>query len=445
MRIQNLLGLVFLPLALSLSLSAQSGDYCIQGRFSQLPYFAESEVIKISDVTYGWAPRWPSTQVDTLKMDIYMPDPSVDPMKKRPFVLMIHGGAFYGGNKSDMSQICMDYARRGFVAATMSYRLGWDCNPPSPLFVCLLCGPEVDKLRVAAYRSVQDTRAAMRFVSSNAAAWGVDSTSFFVGGTSAGSVAAIHAVYLDQATANTFCPDCIPAVGPLDEGPNDIQAEYEVKGLLNNCGAVLQPEALGTNPDLPVLSFHDDGDCIVPSNIGWALGCLNCTSFFQGYGSQQIHKFADSLGTCSQLNLRLNSASHCSYPYNTVLSKSSCFMKQVLCGTCESSSSNDINEQASCEMLGDPVSSVLDPTAQDILRVYPNPSNGLTYVDILSSMGSEECLITVFDGAGRIAWQEQRGASTLHEVDLRQLPWGLYWVQVTGYGKPLVRKLVLAP
>ena len=142
-----MLRLLYTILVLSLIVNfsrAQSSDYCIEGRFAQVPYFDLSQIIEIKDVTYGWAPRWPSTEVDTLKMDIYMPDPSIDPLEERPLVVMVHGGSFINGSRQDMESICQEYARRGFVAATISYRLGWDCNA-FPLFICNECGGKYKK------------------------------------------------------------------------------------------------------------------------------------------------------------------------------------------------------------------------------------------------------------------------------------------------------------
>lgn len=432
-------------LALGLSLFGQQTDYCIQGRFSEVPYFGEQEIVEVKGVTYGWAPRWPSPTVDTLKMDIYMPDPALDPLAKRPFVLLIHGGAFYGGQREDMAALCRDYARRGFVAATMSYRLGWDCNPANPLFVCISCGPQVNKLRVAAYRSVQDTRAALRYSASRADDWGIDTEVFFVGGTSAGSVAAIHAIYLDQETADVFCPDCVSAVGPLDEGVNEVQADYRIRGLINNCGAILQPEALDNAADIPVISFHDDGDCIVPSNIGWALGCFSCTAFFQGYGSQQIHAYAGTQGTCTELNLRQNSISHCSFPNATVVNRSSCFLKKILCGSCESGTNNNINAVESCQDLGAPVSLNAPEPGSRIMRAYPNPVRDVLYVDFSGQADMPVGLLQVLDATGRVVWQSQAARGQRQEIRVAGLAPGLYLLRLQTGKVQEIQKLILQP
>jgi acetyl esterase/lipase len=65
------------------------------------------------------------TEVD-LKMDIYKP--KNDTEKKRPVVLVMHGGAFAAGAKDDTDQhtvtYCDSLAARGFVTVAVQYRLG---------------------------------------------------------------------------------------------------------------------------------------------------------------------------------------------------------------------------------------------------------------------------------------------------------------------------------
>jgi len=56
-----------------------------------------------------------------LEMDIYQPEGDVQ--EKRPLMIWSHGGAFVAGNRVDMAQNCIDYAKKGFVTATITYRL----------------------------------------------------------------------------------------------------------------------------------------------------------------------------------------------------------------------------------------------------------------------------------------------------------------------------------
>lgn len=421
---------------------AQSDDYCIEGRFSQIPYFEAGDIVEMYDLTYGWAPRWPSPVVDTLKMDIYMPDPSVDPLQKRPFVMVIHGGSFISGNKSEVAGICREFARRGFVAASISYRLGWDCNA-FPLLICFQCANQADKLRAAAYRSVQDTRAALRFAAYHADEYGIDPDMFFVGGISAGSVAAINATYMDQERANAFCPDCLTHLGPADEGVNDFVAEYQLRGVINHCGAILDPEALDNAPDVPIISFHDDGDCIVPSTFNWALGCFSCTAFFQAYGSQEIHAHAQSTGYCSELNLRLNSAGHCTFPQSTVVNRSACFIKKIFCDSCADGYNNNINAVEDCDLLGGPVS--VDPSKllSNVMHVFPNPARGLVHFRPMGDMG----------GAVEVSILDMQGRSIARQLTAdgwdwycAECPGGMYMYRLVQENREVqIGRIILAP
>ncbi len=408
--------------------SAQSGEYCIQGRFAEAPYFTANEIVEVKDVTYGAAMRWPSSVVDTLKMDVYMPDPGIDPLAERPFILLIHGGAFYGGQRQDMQFLCQEYARRGYVAATMSYRLGWECDPNSGLLICFFCGPLADKLKVAAYRSVQDTRAALRYMAFHAGDYGIDPDNFFVGGTSAGSVAAIHAAFLDQDQADLFCPDCVTAVGQLDSNVNMIQAPYTIQGVVNNCGAVMNLDIFEAGLPMPMISFHDDGDCVVPSGYGYALGCLNCQDFFLAHGSKEMKAKSEDTGNCFEMNLRLNSLNHCSYPNATIISRSSCFLKSILCGTCESASSNDVNNTASCMELGDPTAVVDQEGGNPGIRIYPNPARGQVWMDLHGFTSDTAVRMEVFNSLGVRVIQQQLLPGGHHDISVHHLMPGLYTV-----------------
>ena len=61
--------------------------------------------------------------MQTLLMDIYQP--YNDPMAARPFMVLVHGGSFLQGNKSDLEETCRAFARKGYVAVSIQYRLGY--------------------------------------------------------------------------------------------------------------------------------------------------------------------------------------------------------------------------------------------------------------------------------------------------------------------------------
>lgn len=103
-------------------------------------------------------------KVQEVKMDVYAPKASADTVSNRPVIIYLHTGNFLPsplngsplGTKVDSSAIvlCQGWAKRGYVAISADYRLGW--NP-------LATGPtgEYERrgtLLNAVYRSIQDIK-----------------------------------------------------------------------------------------------------------------------------------------------------------------------------------------------------------------------------------------------------------------------------------------------
>ncbi|NBV23033.1 MAG: alpha/beta hydrolase [Proteobacteria bacterium] len=82
-----------------------------------------------------------------------------------PAVLCIHGGGFRAGSREGYNKLILTLAQRGFVAATISYRLA-----PMHQFPA----------------AVHDTKAAVRWLRANAAKYGIDPARIGVTGGSAG-------------------------------------------------------------------------------------------------------------------------------------------------------------------------------------------------------------------------------------------------------------------
>lgn len=82
-----------------------------------------------------------------------------------PTVVCIHGGGFSGGRREDYDELCRKFARRGYAAVTIDYRL-------SP------------KHRWPAH--IQDCKAAIRWLRAHAAEYGIDPERIGAMGSSAG-------------------------------------------------------------------------------------------------------------------------------------------------------------------------------------------------------------------------------------------------------------------
>jgi acetyl esterase/lipase len=97
-----------------------------------------------------------------MEMDIVRPKNQTGPA---PAVLLIHGGGFRAGKRQSYLQQANRLAERGYVAATASYRLAPRNQFPS---------------------SVEDAKAAVRFLRANAAKYGIDPDRIGAWGGSAG-------------------------------------------------------------------------------------------------------------------------------------------------------------------------------------------------------------------------------------------------------------------
>jgi acetyl esterase/lipase len=133
-----------------------------------------------------------------LQMDVYQPAGVTDTMAKRPLVILLHSGSFLPpyfngqlmGNRVDsgLEFICKSFARRGYVVANIDYRLGW---APTHSSLDIRRGTII----LAAYRAVQDVKAAVRFFRKDAATantYMIDPNRVIVGGEYTGGLVAMN-------------------------------------------------------------------------------------------------------------------------------------------------------------------------------------------------------------------------------------------------------------
>ena len=98
----------------------------------------------------------------TLEMDIYRPKGAWGIL---PAVVCIHGGGWANGNRVNHEKIAQALAARGYVAATISYRLSGEAPFPA---------------------AIHDCKAAVRFLRANAKEFGIDTENIGAIGLSAG-------------------------------------------------------------------------------------------------------------------------------------------------------------------------------------------------------------------------------------------------------------------
>lgn len=205
------------------------------------------------------------TEERPLLMDIFLP--KGDTVKKRPAIIFMHSGAFLIGSRlnDDMVAMCDSFARKGYVTATIDYRLGmgatinWIFGFPFEIKV-----DEINGYR-AAYRGMQDSRAAVRFLKHNAEIYGIDTSKIFMTGSSAGSILALYNIYLEKEEINAFAYSS-PSLGNADTV--GVQGYGSKAAAVSSFwGAVQSPEIIGNNAT-PVFLVHGTDDNIVPFKNG---------------------------------------------------------------------------------------------------------------------------------------------------------------------------------
>jgi len=132
-----------------------------------------------------------STIID-LKLDVYKP---ANITKKKPAIVLIHGGGFVSGDKSDVNivNLCNYFASRGWVAFSINYRLlGNKGTVPSEWVQYAQNNiPLANQSQfLAMYPAHRDAKAALRWLIANADQYNIDTNYITVGGGSAGAIMA---------------------------------------------------------------------------------------------------------------------------------------------------------------------------------------------------------------------------------------------------------------
>jgi|GEM_PF-447692 len=424
-------------LSFAMVANAQSGNYCIENRFSETPMFDSSQIVVQKNVVYSVPKKWPGTGVDTLKLDMYYPNSTADALASRPCVVFFYGGAWLLGSKEDagIKQKCFDWARRGFVVAAPNYRLGWNCAATDLFAVCVLCQGVYYNLNTAVYRGAQDGKAAMRWIVNNKNTYKIDTSALFVGGESAGSYNALHTAYWDHKYAKkVFNGTPYSILGSIDSAGAYPGTPFRIKAVINACGAVVSDTGLHFKR-IPMVAFHDQADCVVPYQTNQTLNCC-ATSFFWAKGSKDIYTALTNAGIPTELHTVPGvTQQHCSYPSATLVKESSCFVKKILCGLSPSGSTNFPAVPAiSCNSLKSLRMQVYDAT--DIV-VYPVPASDK--IRVSGNSLNRILKINLMEMHGRIisSFEISKGLEK-YEINIADLPNGIYdlqFVDEIGYRK----------
>ena len=225
--------------------------------------FADVEVV--AGVQFGVGRRAEGAD-QPLLMDIYTP--AGDTATDRAVVVLAFPGGFVNGARDDseMVQMATRFARHGFVAASIDYRLIED-SPDSS-----------GELQVRVLQAIHDMRAAVRFFREDGAGadrYGTDGQHVFAGGISAGAVMAGAMGTLDEGDdlGNTVTEYLAVNGGIAGNSSTNTEFSSAVSGVLQISGAIQDVDWI--EPDsAPIFAAHEEFDPIVPCGTIPGLGFI---------------------------------------------------------------------------------------------------------------------------------------------------------------------------
>lgn len=252
-----------------------------------------------SSVKYGANAQLIGHSKDLL-MDIY--EPEGDGHAQRPAIVLAHGGAFILGHRSDLDELCEAYAKKGYVAVTIDYRLIND------VFI------DTDTaFSEGVVLAIGDMKAAIRYLRDNALndnEYGIDPDRIFAGGVSAGAVIANHVGYLDDGEVMpTYLREHLDNHGGIEGNTNDIGASSSVSGVVSFSGSLFDKNWMDVN-DPPLFAVHEEFDPIVPCGFD-ASDAFPFEIF--GYGGCSLSEQATEVGLLHEFIFLEGSNEHVNY------------------------------------------------------------------------------------------------------------------------------------
>lgn len=362
----------------------------------------------VKKTTVDYAPTVSHTGLAmVLKMDVY--EPEGDGVAARPALILAHGGSFIFGDRSQMQSWCELIARKGYVAVSIDYRI-------YPVFT--LGYPDSIDIFDTAVKAVGDMKAAVRYLREDAATvnqFRVDPSNIFIGGYSAGAVAALHAAYLDANDAlPPFMQTLLTANGGF-EGVSGTASNHtyssSAKAILSMSGGLYRREWIGAQ-GIPLVSIHGTADETVPYFSGIAAGI----AYLEGSGL--LHPQAEAVGVWNYLETVPGGGHSDIYDQPQFAGSLNSFITHA----------TDLLESLTCTSTG--TGDVFPADDPDFWTLGPNPLSG-NAIQVYLPSGVASAAISIFDFSGKIIFHAS-GVADASTIQIGELPAGMYSVQMTN-------------
>lgn len=182
-------------------------------------------------------------------LNITLPS-SAKPTAGYPVVLFLHGGAFIEGSKDEDNFVCNRLLSHGFAIVSANYYLARKYVDSLSMVqprtdITMEGGTYPPMIEFSASKAAEDAALAIDWLEANASSYGLDFSKLAVMGGSAGSIAALYAIY-HKGTGT------------------------KVKAYVDLWGSLNYPKDLGAG-ETPLLIIHGDKDTTVPVKHAYML------------------------------------------------------------------------------------------------------------------------------------------------------------------------------
>ena len=221
-----------------------------------------TNIIRFDSVYSEAQPNYLGSNVS---LSVRITDSPDNTCNKRPLIILMHGGGFSLGTPSLMDSIATEFTRRGYLTASIQYRLGYKGGS-------ITCPMDTVELIRAWYRASQDAKSAVRWFKEHHDTFRIDTNLVFAGGWSAGGYALTGLAWMNEDDEKPIQTGQLndtlinnqlyvrPDLGSVNGITNLNGFSSKVKGIFSFSSSFLFPEHLDENDQTPLLYFNNKMD-----------------------------------------------------------------------------------------------------------------------------------------------------------------------------------------
>ena len=347
------------------------------------------EEVSVSTVTYS--------DVHNLQVDVYQA--VGDTEINRPLIILAHGGSFIAGIRTNPSMVSLGnaFAKRGYVVASISYRL---------MSYLDLISSSTTKNGVV--ESLSDGRAAIRYFRKTVDEgniYNIDPNQIYFGGNSAGAIIAVHAAFMQEEDITD--PELLDALsnnGGIEGNSGNEGYSSEIRGAISLAGAIADINFITESDFNKVLiSCHGDQDDTVPYFCGEP---LNGSVQIELCGSGSMLAHTEAIGFPNHQHLLFPGQGHVPWQFGGATEVE---MIDFV--------SDNLYAALDCMNIG------VDELTTENINVYPNPTKDVFTFDLNNTISVVE--VYNLNGAKLLRLENT------NSVNIQHFPKGVYMVELT--------------